>query len=309
MAKDVLFVGDINVDLMLGGLEMPPAIDREVTCASFALTMGSSIVITAANYSGLGGSAAVAGLVGDDDYGRFMIAGMNERSIDTSLVQTSHAVGTGVTVNLIYRETRTQITYPGTIATFEDISEIESRIGEYSHIHFSGVYQQHKFRPKIEGLLKLARASGATASLDPQWDPLEKWEFLETWLPYLEYFFVNEDEAISFTREREPDQAIARLSGMTQRPICKIGARGAILPVNGDTVIIPTYEVPIHDTTGAGDAFAAGVLYARLEKGMGLAESVRFANAVAARNCTEEGGVNSCPTFDEINHFMETRGE
>ena len=305
----VLFVGDVNVDLMMGGLKTPPAVDREVTCSSFNLTMGSSVVIAAANFAGLGGSAAAAGLAGDDEYGRFMISGMKERGIDTSLVHVTSDTGTGVTVNLIYENTRTQITYPGTIATFEDTSEIEAQIGKFAHFHFSGVYQQHKFRPKLAGLLKLIHAAGATASLDPQWDPLEQWEGLAEWLPLLDYFFVNEAEAASITGETDSSAAFSRLVATTPSPIEKLGSLGAMISLEGKPTIVPTYTVPVCDTTGAGDAFAAGVLYARLVKERDLYTSVRFANAVAARNCTEEGGINSCPTYDEILHFLESYSE
>lgn len=309
MMKSVLFIGDINVDLMMGGLETLPVVDREVTASSFSLTMGSSVVITAANFAGLGGSAAVAGLAGSDDYGRFMIEGMKARGIDTDLVQQTDETGTGVTVNLIYRDTRTQITYPGTIATFEDTAEIEAKLGRYDHVHLSGVYQQHRFRPKIKAFLELVHQSGATTSLDPQWDPAERWELLRDWLPLLDYFFVNEDEAISITGEKDAEHALMGLSKSTARPICKVGGRGALAIADGRLAELPAYRVTIRDTTGAGDAFAAGVLFAQLEKGMDPIESVRFANAVAARNCTKEGGINSCPSFDEIIHFMETNGE
>ncbi len=310
MNNTVLFVGDINVDLMMGGLESPPAVDREVTCATLALTMGSSVVIAAANYAGLGGSAAVAGLSGDDEYGRFMMAGMKERGLDTSLVQVSHEVGTGLTVNLIFDQTRTQITYPGTIATFEDISAIEANIDRYAHFHFSGVYQQHRFRPQLTALLEMIRDSGATASLDPQWDSSEKWEMIEEWLPLLTYFFVNEDEATSITGTASVADAFERLKTLTACPICKLGARGAIFAdADGATRTTPSFGVDVHDTTGAGDAFAAGVLFGGIERGMGLEESVRFANAVAARNCTEEGGINSCPSYEEITRFLENYSE
>jgi sugar/nucleoside kinase (ribokinase family) len=309
MMKSVLFVGDINVDLMMGGLETPPVVDREVTSTSFALTMGSSVVITAANYSGLGGVAEVAGLVGNDEYGRYMIAGMKEHRIGTELVQHTDEVGTGVTVNLIYRDTRTQITYPGTIAAFEDTAAVEASLKAFSHIHFSGVYQQHRLRPKLRRLLELVHEAGATTSLDPQWDPRERWESLEDWLPLLDYFFVNEDEAISITHERKIEKALQKLRDRTPCPIGKIGRKGAIVLEGNAPLTIPSYSVQVRDTTGAGDAFSAGLLFARLEREMGLIESTQFANAVAARNCTEQGGINLCPSYDEINDFMESHSE
>ncbi len=305
----VLFIGDVNVDLILGGLESPPLLDREITCSSFTLTMGSSVAITAANYAGLGGSASVAGLAGQDEYGRFMIEAMKRRGIDTSLIRTTSEVKTGVTVNLIYGGTRTQITYPGAIARFEDTSEVEANLARFTHVHFSGVYQQHRLRPKITTLLDRVRASGGTLSLDPQWDPRESWETLGEWLPRLDYFFVNADEARSITGETDELKAVGRLAESTRCPICKLGPLGVAAVAEGAELRVPTFRVPVVDTTGAGDAFAAGFLFARLEKGMGTRDALRFGNAVAARNCMGEGGVNACPPYEEILRFMESKGE
>lgn len=307
--RRVLFVGDVNVDLILAGLSSQPAVDREVTCASFRQTLGSSCVIAAANYAGLGGSAAMAGLAGNDEYGRFMLEGMREHGIDTSLVDISESGRTGVTVSIVYASTRTQVTYPGTIATFTDTSRIEKNLPGFHHIHFSGVYQQHALRPKIEHLLNAARRHGLTASMDTQWDPTEAWELLDRWLPLLDCFFVNDDEARSITGESDAESAIEALGATTPCPVCKSGPNGAYVLKDGRVVHIPAFPVEVVDTTGAGDAFAAGLLYARIEKKMGLSSAALFASAVAARNCTEEGGVNTCPDYEAIIHFMESYDE
>ena len=59
------------------------------------------------------------------------------------------------------------------------------------------------------------------------------------------------------------------------------------------------------DTTGAGDSFDAGFLYATLEKGMGFIQAVEFANLVASRSCKFVGGVNARSTYDDILRFKE----
>ena len=113
--KRVLFLGEINVDLILGGLESFPIPDREVACVSFEKTIGSSTAICACAYSSLGGDTYFLGLAGKDEYGDFMINGMEDFGINTSLVKRTSRIGTGVTVNLIHDKNRTQVTYPGTI--------------------------------------------------------------------------------------------------------------------------------------------------------------------------------------------------
>jgi sugar/nucleoside kinase (ribokinase family) len=301
----VLFVGDINVDLMASGLESLPMVDREITCDSFSIGMGSSAVIAAANYRGLGGSAAVAGLRGDDDYGRFMAEQMEAHGIDISLVQTTREASTGVTINLIHKGTRTQITYAGAIAAFGDTSGIERRIREFAHVHFSGPYQQHALRPRLARLLRIVKEAGVGASLDPQWDATECWEHMDEWLRLVDYFFANRDEALSITRAHSESEAIQILRGRTSCPLVKLGDQGALVWTGDQAVRVPPIDIDLRDTTGAGDAFAAGFLYGRIELGRSLEQSARLANAVAARNCTMEGGVNACPPLVDIQRFAE----
>ena len=52
--KRVLFFGDINVDVMMGGLVSQPIIDKEITCSSFDITVGSSAAICACALYGPG---------------------------------------------------------------------------------------------------------------------------------------------------------------------------------------------------------------------------------------------------------------
>ena len=293
------------MDLIASGLESLPVVDREITCSSFSVMMGSSAVIAAANYQGLGGSSFMAGLRGDDDYGRFMAEQMREHGIDISLVQTTTEVGTGVTINLIHKGTRTQITYAGAIAAFSDTSGIEARLQEFTHVHFSGPYQQQALRPLLAELLLKAREAGIGTSLDPQWDAAERWEHMDEWLRLVDYFFVNRDEALSIAGARTETDAFDTLRGRTANPLVKLGDQGALVWAGDHVVRCPPLRVPVKDTTGAGDAFAAGFLYGRIEQGLSLERSARLANAVAARNCTMEGGVNACSSYAEILRFAE----
>lgn len=302
--KQVLFIGDINVDIILGGLESFPVVDREVNCESYELTLGSSAVICACNYAALGGKAWFLGLAGRDAYGEFMVRGMSEFGVNTEFVRWTNRVKTGVTVNLIYQSTRTQVTYPGTIAELEATDVGESLIKRFDHIHFAGPYQQTKFRGDITRLLELAEKMGVSTSLDPQWDPRQRWDFMDEWLPLLSYFLPNEDEALSITRKSSIAEACETLALRTSCPVVKMGKEGAYISSEGRLMRVPAVSVEVVDTTGAGDAFDAAFLFSILEKNERLVEAVRFANAAAARSCLFRGGVNARSTYDQILDFM-----
>ncbi len=301
----VLFIGDINVDVMMGGMPSPPIVDREVPCKTFEVVMGASTVISACAYASLGGQVSFAGLAGEDDYGEFMLRGLHGFGIDTALVRRTRAVRTGVTVNMISGNTRTQATYPGTIEAYDGQGlDHDDTLRPFRHLHFGGVGLETALRPRITAILAAAKRLGISTSMDYQWDSTERWERLDEWLPPLTYLFANEDEAMSMTRAATPEDACRILSARANCALVKTGRRGALAFIDGKVVAVPTRLVTPVDTTGAGDSFDSGFLYARLEKNFGLLDAVRFANAVAARSCTFTGGTEARTTYDQALEFM-----
>jgi sugar/nucleoside kinase (ribokinase family) len=281
--------------------------DREITCESFDITMGSSAVFTACAYALLGGQSAFLGLAGQDDYGTFMLQGMQQFGVDTHLVRLTDAVKTGVTLNLIYQDSRTQITYPGTIAELQKAHIDPTVLQQVDHVHFSGIYQQQKLKPALTELLHMARQQQTTVSLDPQWDETERWEGMADWLPLLSYLFINTAEAQSLTNTPRVEDAWNALAARTPCPLIKAGRQGCLVPGASGMTWVPAFNVDVVDTIGAGDAFAAGFLFGIKEQGMTIPEAARFGNAAGARNCTSVGGIHPGLTYQSIMQFLETQ--
>jgi sugar/nucleoside kinase (ribokinase family) len=128
---------------------------------------------------------------------------------------------------------------------------------------------------------------------------------MNEWLPLLTYFFSNSDEAVSITNAFSAEEALKRLALKTPLPLVKIGSEGALILVDGVVKTIASKKVEVVDTTGAGDSFDAGFLYATLEKKMDLTPAVEFANLVAARSCKFIGGVNARSSYEDILKFKE----
>ncbi|MCX7015208.1 MAG: carbohydrate kinase family protein [Candidatus Sumerlaeota bacterium] len=305
--RKTLFIGDINVDVIMGGLECFPIPDREITCQSFDVAPGSSAVIAAAAYAALGGDSSLLGLAGTDAYGDFMIQEMTALGIRADLVRRTRETRTGVTVNLILGSQRTQVTYPGTIAEFRGDDIDAETLRPFHHVHFTGPYQQTRFRPDIGRLLALCQRMGITTSLDPQWDVRERWEHMDQWLPLLTWFFPNQDEAQSIARASSPEEACLALASRTHCPAVKSGPRGAVVCVDGKPRWVAPVDVQVADTTGAGDSFDAGFLFAVLEEKMDVLGAARFANAVAARSCMFVGGVTARSTHADVVALLEKR--
>ena len=296
MAGSVLFAGDGNIDLQFTGLASPPQIDREVPCAEYAAAVGGSSTICAAAYSSLGGQAEFCGLFGDDENGRLLVRMLRSARVGLDLLRFTNECATGVTANLVYESTRTQVTYAGTLSIVEETDTLTREVGRFAHLHLAGLYPLAWFLPRVTDVLAAARAAGVTTSVTTQWDPSQEWKYLSDWLPLLSYLFVNEEEAFSITQRLSVEDAYAELAARTECPLITLGASG-VFARGRRTSGVP---VDVRDTTGAGDTFAAGFLFAVMEKQMRFDEALRYGCAAGALSCTYIGGVSSELRHDRV---------
>ena len=105
------------------------------------------------------------------------------------------------------------------------------------------------------------------------------------------------------------DQAVATLLALGPEAVVeKRGARGSRAHLaSGEVVDAPAFPVEVVNILGAGDAFAAGLLYGYV-KGWGWYETLRLANACGAILVTKPGCANFMPTYDEVMAFVERHG-
>ena len=110
------------------------------------------------------------------------------------------------------------------------------------------------------------------------------------------YFGGDVEDAIAALRRHPiPCAAVTR------------GNEGAVL-LAGDTAIdVPAISVPVEDTTGAGDAFTAGLTHAWILGTASPADAGRFAAGVAALNCTAEGACGRLPSEPSVRALLDER--
>jgi len=108
----------------------------------------------------------------------------------------------------------------------------------------------------------------------------------------------------ALTGEVDPEKALRRLRHRHGGLLCvTLGAQGAAA-LDGDRYLYqPGFRVDAVDTTGAGDIFRAGFIYATL-RGDAPADVLRFACAAAAVSCTRRGAINSVPSLDDVNALI-----
>jgi sulfofructose kinase len=130
-------------------------------------------------------------------------------------------------------------------------------------------------------------------------------EWAERLISRVTYPILDEDLPRSLTGESDPERALRKLRRLNGGLLCMtMGDRGAAALENDRFHLSPAFQVAVTDTTGAGDVFRAGFIYAVLHR-WAVADILRFANAAAAVSCTRLGAIPSVPTLDEVRSLLE----
>ncbi|MGQ9585959.1 MAG: carbohydrate kinase family protein [Anaerolineae bacterium] len=298
---DLLVVGELNADLVLNDQDPVPEFgQREKLVRDAVLDLGSASAIMACQAGRLGLRTAFAGKVGDDLFGRMVVETLESRGVDLQGVIVDPTVKTGITVHLSKPDDRASLTYLGAVAAFRAEEVSPDLLHQSRHLHVSSFFLQPALHPGLPALFKQARALGLSTSLDPGWDPEQRWNgVLGDVLPLVDVFFPNEQELRGVAHAGDLSQALEMIAEKVPVVVVKLGAKGA-MAVCGRTVYRePAYPAEPLDTTGAGDSFNAGFLYGFLH-GRPVQECLRIGCICGALSTRTLGGISSQPTLDEV---------
>jgi ribokinase len=256
--------GELMVDIVVR--PSGPLARGSDTPAEIALGGGGSGANVAAWAASLGAPVALVCRVGDDERGRAAVDELRRGGVDVrATVDGERPTGTCVVLVEPGGE-RTMLPDPGANdapATFPE--DLAGR-----HLHVSGYsLLRPAARPGALAAIERARAAGMTVSIDPA-----SWALIRPGLiPDADVLLPNEREAAILAGDDSP---------ATREIVVKLGAAGASWTDGRALVRVPAEPVDVVDTTGAGDAFAAGFLVARLQ-GAGPREALAAGCRVAAR--------------------------
>lgn len=298
---DVLVLGDCNPDLVLRGGDVEPAfgqVERLVEQAE--LLIGGSGAIFACGAARLGLRTAIAAVIGDDLFGRFMLDALAERDVDTSAIVVDPDARTGLTVVLAKPGDRAMLTFPGAIANLQPGMVDLDLLRSARHVHVSSFFLQTALAGSLPALLAAVRESGASTSIDPNWDPSGEWDGgLLAALEVCDVFLPNAAEAARISGEEDPMGAARALAPPGGTVVVKDGAAGAVARQGENVVRVGSLPgVSVVDGTGAGDSFDAGIVAGLLE-GWELERTLRFGCVCGALSTRAFGGTAAQATHQE----------
>jgi len=221
---------------------------------------GGSAANTIHGLARLGVETGFIGKVGEDELGDFFYEDMKKSNIDPKLLRSK--TDSGRAVALISPDSeRTFATFLG--AAIDLVPEdLTNKLFEgYKYLHIEGyLVQNHDLLLKAS---KLAKENGLKISLDlASYNVVDdNLEFLKSYInDFVDIIFANEEESNAFTG-KEPEESLNELAKRSEIAVVKVGKEGSFIKAGNETSTVEPIEANPVDTTGAGDAYAAGFLY------------------------------------------------
>jgi len=300
---DVVTVGHILTDIRIRTEEFATP-DKESRVIDLEYGPGGSAANSAIATVKLGKRASVLAKVGMDDFGKLALEAVMKEGVDISGVKIKVGGRTGFTIVII--NSKGEIVMYGYKGTSEEYApnEVDERIiKKAKHMHVASLRLDTTKRA-----LEIAKESGLSTTVDPgrRLSRLGIESFRDI-AEYVDYLLINlkEFEMLTGTNDIESGLKILHKNGF-KNVIIKLGGKGAIYDGEDGKIHVNAFNVPVLDTTGAGDAFASGFFVALLD-GANIEEALIFASATAALKVKTLGAQLKYHREDVIK-FLEKRG-
>ncbi|WP_329108524.1 PfkB family carbohydrate kinase [Micromonospora sp. NBC_01699] len=284
-AARIIAVGDIVTDV-LAVLSGPLATGSD-TPAGIRLTGGGQAANTAAWLAARGHPVTLVAVVGDDETGRTRVAELAAVGVDCAVRRCADAP-TGTVIVLAGADERTMVSERGANLRLApaDLDAALAGAPDARHLHLSAyTLLDAGSRDAGRHALAAARERGLTTSVDAaSAEPLRQVgaaAFLD-WVRDVDLLLANADEAAVLAGPAGPHAQAEALTTVVRHAVVKRGGDGAVWASRGGpTVEAAARRVLVLDATGAGDAFAAGLL-AAWTGGAGAAEALASGGEVGA---------------------------
>lgn len=290
-------IGAAHLDALAEGIDEFSVRGGSHAAGRVRLGFGGDALNEAVVLSRLGGSVDLISKVGGDSGGKMVLAYCRENGLDTAHVLREAGLVTSLNIVLIDSQgERNFITDPQSSLRALCADDVLPYLnGLAPMVCFASLFVFPKFDPKaLETLFSGIKAQGCVLCADmTRRKNGEKLADLKNVWPYLDILFANEEEAglLSGRNDAAASARDFRQSGV-KCMVIKTGKHGCFIDSDETTGAVPGCRCETCvDTTGAGDNFAAGFLFARAN-GSTLVDCARFANAVASL-CVEHIGATA----------------
>ncbi|MBQ9059322.1 MAG: carbohydrate kinase [Atopobiaceae bacterium] len=271
----------------------------------------------------LGLPTAFIGKVGNDMHGEYLREVLATESIDCSGLVSDPDHFTTLAFVALDESGERSFSFarkPGADTCLEP-SELKADVISQSQVfHVGSLSLTHEpARAATLAALKMAQDAGCVLSYDPNyraslWDsPDAASEQMRSILPYMDFVKISAEECALVSGHSTPEAAAHELLEQGAKVVVvTLDDEGAFVACNDGAETVPSFRVDAVDTTGAGDSFWGGFLYAFCTSSLKPAdigieqarEFVRFGNAVASLCVRGRGAIPSMPSLEQVNELL-----
>lgn len=257
--------------------------------------VGSAIVAAAR----LGARCGIVGIVGDDEFGRFCVDDYKRHNIDTSHVYTDIGKNTAYCICLAETITmgRSFIARYGKERETNNKELDKNYIASANYIHMGPMG-----KPQIQAAIWAKELGVAVVDDAGYFNPGtdEHTHLIDIFIGSEQYYNglfkdKNYKKNCKAVQKRGPKIVVFTL-----------GVKGLVALEGDKFITVPAYpNIPVVDTTGAGDVFHGAFIFGLLQ-GWDVEKTCKFSSAVSAIKCTRLGGRAPIPDYNTVMQFIKT---
>lgn len=299
----ILVVGSLNMDFVIDTDKMPVP-GETVLGNNFSLSPGGKGANQAYAIGKIGGNISMIGAVGNDEYGKKLKENLQSVNVDVTPIEVIENENTGcafVTVDKSGENNIVVIQGTNKMITKETINKNINLIKESDIV----LMQLEIPIDVVKYAITLAKEYGKTVILDPA--PAQA-NVLDDVFDKIDFAKPNETELSILTGmpTNNIEEIIAAARVLNEKGIKNVlvtlGKKGSMIVNKEECTHFEVPQVPIVDTTAAGDSFIATFAIG-LSNGTPIHECIKFANKVANFVCTRKGAQSSIPTKEEVQNL------
>jgi 5-dehydro-2-deoxygluconokinase len=308
--RDILTMGRLGVDIY--PLQNGVGLEHVTTFGKYLGGTAANVSVASARY---GHDVALVSRVGDDPFGRYLLAELERLGVDNRYVAVDERYKTPITFCEIfppddfplyfYREPKA----PDMCISVDQLDEHDVRTARILWSTVTGLSDEPSRSTQLHALRTRGRAAHTVLDLDYRpmfWSGVdEAREQVRAALEHVTVAVGNREEVEVAVGESDPRRAAdALLDRGVELAIVKQGPRGVLAKTRDEEVEVAPFPVTPLNGLGAGDAFG-GALCHGLLSGWGIERTLRYANAAGAIVATRLECSTAMPTLDEVEAMLK----
>lgn len=291
--------GATNVDLLYEDMPKIPDVGEEIYTDKFSCQLGGGLPATLINIGRLGIESKIATELGGDMFSAFASEQYKKNNVEPMNIYKGSSIPLNITSAIILKDDRSFITYGK--GSIEPDDEAKESFYNMAHGAKICLMQPGGF---IEVYKKL-KSEGTLMVLDMGWDENMSVEKYSDLLDTADIYTPNRKEALRITGAANENDAADALKKYFDRVIVKVDKDGCIGIDNGERFFVKSVEkFKNKDSTGAGDAFLAGLCYGLFYE-YPLKDCIEFGNITGGKAVTAVGALSAYVTEKELLELKE----